>query len=83
MVNSTPVVITRTDWMETDNIFYQSEEEWYVNYNDTQVVTNLDNLPENYCWIRRMPSLGDYLNYIHSEFEVQQEFLGIQILQNE
>ena len=78
-IEATPIV-TRITWLETDTIFYEFEGEWYVNYNDTQVVTNLDKLPESYCWIRRSGSLANYLTD-RSVTGSLTEFVGMEIIE--
>ena len=54
-------VITKIDRLQTDTLFYQDQGQWYVNYNQKPIITQINQVPDQYCWIQRQPSLGNYL----------------------
>lgn len=74
-------LIDNLERLQTDPIFYSQEGEWFVNYDDSKVVTSIEELPDSYCWIRRNPSLGNYLLDTSANGEII-KFVGIEVVVN-
>jgi hypothetical protein len=72
-------LIDNIERLQTDPIFYTNEGEWFVNYNNAQVVASIQDLPDSYCWIRRNASLGNYLTNTSVTGELT-KFVGIEVI---
>jgi hypothetical protein len=72
-------VINNIEWLEQDRLFYQEQDQWYVNYNQQALITNTNKIPEKYCWIQRQPSLGNYLK--SENIPAPQDIVNLQQIQ--
>lgn len=77
-IEVTPL-ITNTERLQTDRIFSQTDAGYAVNLTDTPVVIDIEELPGSYCWIRRNPSLGNYLTDTSVSGEIT-KFVGIEVI---
>jgi hypothetical protein len=78
-VEVTPI-ITNINRLDKDRVFLPTESGYEINLTNTSVVTDISDLPESYCWIRRSPSLGNYLTNTSAQGEVT-KFVGIEVIQ--
>lgn len=78
-LETTPIV-TKSSRLEVDRVFRFIDTRYVVNLTNTPVITNISELPNSYCWIRRNPSLGNYLLDTSTEGRVT-KFVGIEVIQ--
>lgn len=78
-VEVTPI-ITNINRLDKDRVFLPTESGYEVNLTNTPVLTDISDLPDSYCWVRRNPSLGNYLLDTSTQGEVT-KYVGIEVIQ--
>lgn len=75
-------VVTQREWLELDTIFRPVEDEYIVHYSEVPVITDIDDLDQEFCWIQRTPSLGRYLSVEAINIQATiTDFVGIRIVE--